>query len=264
MGCRIMSHGNYKRTMVNNRTTITRAQKESRRQRATSTQRSRNTQWYIMGITNRSTLERYSRSIPTIPNMPSAIPVLDTNRCVQYNTGYLGQRFERSWQDRYNRMLHRWYLCRCEKRGLSVGKTKRGKGTKIMAIADGSGLPLSISIASASPHEVTLVNSTIQNLWIDETPERLIGDKAYDSDKLDKQLKEDYSIELIAPHKSNRQKKPTQDGRVLRRYCRRWRVERLFAWLHNFRRIIIRYEFHVLNYLSMVMLGCIIILLRQF
>lgn len=250
--------------MVNNRTTITRAQKESRWERATSAQRSRYTQWYIMGIANRSTVERYSRPIPAIPNMPSAVPVLDTDWCFQYDTCYIGKRFKGTWQDRYNRMLHRWHLCRCEKRGLSVGKTKRGKGTKIMAIADGYGLPLSISIASASPHEVTLVNSTIQNLWIDETPERLIGDKAYDSDKLDKQLREDYSIELIAPHKANRRKEPTQDGRVLRRYCRRWRVERLFAWLHNFRRIIVRYEFHALNYLSMVMLGCIIILLRQF
>lgn len=259
-----MSHGNNKRTVVKNRAIIARTQEESRWERSSSSQRSRYPQRNTVGIKNRSTLERYSKPISTVPNMPSPIPVLDTDRHIQFNTGYLGQRFERTRKDRHNRMLHRWHLCQREKRGLSVGKTKRGKGSKIMAIADRAGLPISISITSASPHEVTLVESSIRSLWIDETPHRLIGDKAYDSDKLDDKLREEYSIELIAPHRTNRRNAPTQDGRVLRRYCRRWRVERLFAWLHNFRRIVVRYEYHALNYMSMVMLGCIIILLRQF
>jgi hypothetical protein len=43
-------------------------------------------------------------------------------------------------------------------------------------------------------------------------------------------------IELLSPHKFNRKKLPTQDGRVLRRYSRRWKIERLFAWLQNYRR----------------------------
>jgi IS4 transposase len=55
----------------------------------------------------------------------------------------------------------------------------------------------------------------------------------------------------------------TQDGRPLRRYRRRWRVERLFAWLHHFRRLVIRWEYHVENFFGMVRLGCIQILLRQ-
>jgi hypothetical protein len=38
-------------------------------------------------------------------------------------------------------------------------------------------------------------------------------------------------IELIAPHRRNRKKPKTQDGRPLRRYKRRWKIERLFAWL---------------------------------
>ena len=71
-------------------------------------------------------------------------------------------------------------------------------------------------------------------------------------------------IELIAPHKRNREKPKTQDGRKLRRYKRRWKVERLFAWLHNFRRLPIRYEYHAENFLGMVQLGCVIILLRLF
>jgi hypothetical protein len=63
---------------------------------------------------------------------------------------------------------------------------------------------------------------------------------------------------------SYRKKPKTQDGRKLRRYRRRWKIERLFAWLHNFKRLPIRYEYHADNFLSMVQLGCAIILLRLF
>jgi transposase len=129
-----------------------------------------------------------------------------------------------------------------------------------MAIADGSGLPLAVGISSASPNEVTLVEKTIGKIFIAETPERLIGDRAYDSDKLDEHLAE-CGIELIAPHRSTR-KNITQDGRPLRRYRRRWKIERLFAWLQNFRRLVTRYERRSANFLGFVHLACIIILSR--
>jgi transposase len=111
---------------------------------------------------------------------------------------------------------------------------------------------------------VTLVEQTIESSFIDVMPEKLIGDKAYDSDPLDERLRRERGIELIAPHKGNRRKEPTQDGRMLRRYRRRWRVERLCAWLQNFRRIVTRYEYYPLNYLGFVQLGCLVILMRQF
>jgi transposase len=130
-----------------------------------------------------------------------------------------------------------------------------------MAVADRAGLPLAVYVASASPHEVTLVEGALAEVFTAERPERLIGDKAYDSDPLDAELREQ-GIELIAPHKSNRKKAATQDGRRLRRYCRRWKVERLFSWLQNFRRIAMRFDFRDENYLGFVHLGCIRILLR--
>jgi transposase len=160
-------------------------------------------------------------------------------------------------------MLHRRHLRGRQKRGAKVGKTKRGKGTKLMAVADSAGLPVAIYTASASPHEVTLVRKTLVERFVDEQPERLIGDKAYDSDPLDADLAT-LDIDLIAPHKSNRRKAKTQDGRKLRRYKRRWKVERLFAWLQNYRRILVRYEYHDANYLGFVHLGCILILLRAY
>lgn len=96
-----------------------------------------------------------------------------------------------------------------------------------------------------------------------EIPERLIGDRAYDSDPLDERL-ENQGIELIAPHRSNRTRPKSQDGRTLRRYRKRWKVERLFAWLFNFRRLVVRYKYYSENFLAFVLLGCIKILLKYF
>lgn len=144
-----------------------------------------------------------------------------------------------------------------------MGKTKRGKGTKLMAVADGAGFPVAISVGSASPHEVKLVEKTLDDRLVDENPERLIGDRAYDSDPLDEKLAKQ-GILLIAPHKSNRQKPKTQDGRELRRYRRRWKVERLFAWLQNYRRILVRYDRFLENYLAFVHLACIVVFIRNY
>jgi len=133
-----------------------------------------------------------------------------------------------------------------------------------MAIADRAGLPVAIGIASASPHEVTHVEETLDNAFLAQAPDALIGDRAYDSDGLDERLRSERGIELIAPHRSNRKRAKTQDGRVLRRNARRWKVERLFAWLFNFRRLVTRYEYHPDKFLGFVHLGCICILLRHF
>jgi transposase len=107
-----------------------------------------------------------------------------------------------------------------------------------MAVADRHGLPVAICVESATPHEVKLVTSTLLQMVIPDAPQNLIGDNAYDSDRLDQELIR-YGIQVIAPHRSNRRKK-TQDRRRLRRYRRRWKIERLFAWLQNFRRVVVR------------------------
>ena len=75
--------------------------------------------------------------------------------------------------------------------GDEIGKTRRGKGVKILAIVDRHGLPLSVSTHAANHHEVTLVQLSFDFYMIEAKPENLIGDKAYDSDALDEQLKKD-------------------------------------------------------------------------
>jgi transposase len=166
--------------------------------------------------------------------------------------------------------LHRRKLRAGEKRGSAVGKTKRGKGTKWMVVVDGQGVPLGSHLDSASPAEVTLVDRTLANVrvprkrggWPKTRPQRLIADRGYDSDPLRAGLGA-RSIELIAPHRSNRVRPPTQDGRALRRYRKRWKMERTFAWLGNFRRLVVRWERDLVVYRGFFHLACAFIVLRH-
>jgi transposase len=102
----------------------------------------------------------------------------------------------------------------------------------------------------ALPHEVTLVQQTLAEIFVREPVQRLIGDNAYDSDQLDRELCKT-GVEVIAPHRKNRTKL-TQDGRSLRRLRRRWKIERLFGGLQNFRRLVTRYEHSLDNYTGML------------
>jgi transposase len=147
--------------------------------------------------------------------------------------------------------------------GADVGATKRGKGMKIMAIVDRHGLPLSVSTHAANHHEVRLVQLCFDFYMIEAKPQNLIGDRAYDSDPLDEELRTD-GIAMIAPHRANRTKPPTQDRRRLSRYMRRWLVERFFAWIQWQRRILVRWEFHAQNFLGFVQLACLVVLFRRF
>ncbi len=182
-------------------------------------------------------------------------------RSDERNSGGSCCRAQNPRPDRRRRGLHRWEFRTIEKRGSKIGKTKRGKGSKIMAVADRHGLPVAICVESATPHEVKLATNTLVQMVIPDAPQNLVGDNAYDSDKLDSELRR-YGIELIAPHRMNR-KNTTQDLRRLRRYRRRWKIERLFAWLQNFRRLVVRYERYAENFLGMLHLGCCLILLRH-
>jgi len=93
-----------------------------------------------------------------------------------------------------------------------------------------------------------------------QKPCRLIADRGYDSDPLREHLAA-RGIELIAPHRKNRRKPPTQDGRALRRYKRRWIVERTFAWLGNFRRLVVRYDCSLTVYQGSFHIACFMIVL---
>lgn len=153
-----------------------------------------------------------------------------------------------------------------KKGGDAIGKTKRGKGSKCMLVTDGEGLPIAVSVHSASPAEVTLIKETLRTINVPRSgpgrprsrPGRLIADKAYDSDPLRERLAR-RGIELIAPHRANRRRPRTQDGRPLRRYRRRWKVERTFAWFQNYRRLVVRWERHSRMFQAFVHVTCVLL-----
>ena len=90
-----------------------------------------------------------------------------------------------------------------------------------------------------------------------------IADRAYDSDAHRMRLAQ-RGIELICPHRRGRKRPPTQDGRPLRRYRKRWKIERAIAWFSNFRRLVVRYERKITVYQAFFHVACVLIALRQF
>src|SRR6266478_5987326 len=191
-------------------------------------------------------------------------------RLVEHLAG-VSERVERAPTIEVERIVSGRQFCSGEKRGCGVGKTKRGKGTKWMVVVDGRGLPLGNYFHSASPAEVRLAETTLATIRVGrrhragrprQKPVRVIADKAYDSDALRERLAR-RGIELIVPHRSNRKKPATQDGRALRRYQRRWIVERTNAWLGNFRRLVVRYDRSLTIYRAFFHIACFMIVLRR-
>jgi len=132
-----------------------------------------------------------------------------------------------------------------------------------MVLVDGDGTPLSATIASASEAEVNLIEPLLDSRICEELPERLIYDRAADSDPLRQRL-DARGLELICPHRRNRTRPATQDGRSLRRYGRRYRVERTISWLFNYRRLVVRYEYWNHLFAGFVHLACLFSILKRF
>jgi transposase len=148
--------------------------------------------------------------------------------------------------------------------GDGVGLTRKGKGTKIQVVVDGSRLPFGVSSAGADIGEPQMVPQTLALFDEQTKPPRLIGDKGYDSDPLDDLLAE-LGIEMIAPHRKNRlPENRTQDHRPLRRYKHRWMVERTISWLGYHRRLLVRWERHLSLFMGFTLLGCLMITLHRF
>lgn len=98
--------------------------------------------------------------------------------------------------------------------GDGIGYTRVGKGVKIMILVDARGLPVAVTAASANRAECSLIQELFGFMLSTDWPERVIGGKAYDSDKLDAQLALG-GVEMIAPNRANRS--VTQDGLIRRR-----------------------------------------------
>jgi transposase len=124
---------------------------------------------------------------------------------------------------------------------------------------------------SASPSEVTLLEKALDTVSVRHVhrpgrprkrPDRLVLDRGYDSNHLREQLVK-RGIDRIIPARSNNRQATHQDGRKLRRYKHRWIVERTFAWLGCFRRLVVRYDRSILVYSGFFHLACAMLTLRR-
>lgn len=131
-----------------------------------------------------------------------------------------------------------------------------------MLLVDGEGIPLGIHLAAANQAEVNLVEDLLTFTTANRPPRRLLYDRAADSDPLRQRLKRQ-QIELICPHRKNRKKPKSQDGRSLRRYRHRYKVERTISWLFNDRRLVVRYERLDHLFLGFAQLACMMTVLQK-
>jgi transposase len=136
---------------------------------------------------------------------------------------------------------------------------------KVEAVVEANGLPIGVATDGAGVPETVLAGAALADIPAavpvpDGVP--VVADRGYDSDPLRGQLAGD-GFTLVAPHRRKRTKPPTADGRRLRRYKRRYIVERSFAWLHSYRRVVTRYERRIDLYDGFVHLACAFICLNR-
>jgi transposase len=135
---------------------------------------------------------------------------------------------------------------------------------KLEVVVDASGLPLGMATAGADVSEQELLKPALDDVPVEIPPGTpVITDKGHDSDPLRDDL-EDAGYEPIIPHRRNRVKPSRNDGRRLRRYRHRWKVERTNAWLHCYRGLAVRWSYYSFLYDGLVYIAFIHIALQRF
>ena len=127
------------------------------------------------------------------------------------------------------------------------------------------GVPVAAATDGADVSEVDLGPAALAAVPVrlDSQPDTpVLADRAYDSDPLREELA-GRGYRLISPHRKNRTKPSSNDGRRMRRYGRRYKVERAFAWVQSFRRVATRYEWYSDLYDGFVSLACAFIALGK-
>lgn len=193
-------------------------------------------------------------------HLPPAVRGVGGSERVSCAVGFLSAYPEQRGAHQLAGMFRGWELCFRKKGGQKVGKTKRGKGTKWMLLTDKTGLPIGALLDSATPAEVRLAERL--RPAVRGTPERIVADRAYDSNRFRLFLSAQ-GTEPIIPARGRNRKATHQDGRKLRRYRHRWVVERTFAWLGWFRCLVVRWVRKFENYLALFHLACAMISLKR-
>lgn len=187
-------------------------------------------------------------------------PRLGSERYIAQTVADIPQGTVRPTEDQVGRVFRGRELRFRQKGGAAVGKTKRGKGTKWMVLVDGKGLPLGVSLESASPAEVKLAPQLTGKHR--GRMKRVVADRAYDSNPFRRHLVA-LGAEPIIPRRRNNRRATHQDGRKLRRYRHRWVIERTFSWLGWCRRLVVRWERRLEMYRGFFHIALIMLTLRR-
>jgi transposase len=142
-----------------------------------------------------------------------------------------------------------------------LGRSRGGFGTKVHVRAEGQGKPLIFMLTGGERHEQAVFESLMERGAVRRAgrgrprirPERLVGDKAYSTEKVRNYLRS-RGTGVVIPRRANQQASASFDQRA---YRERNRIERLINRLKEFRRIATRYEKRAANYLAMLTVAAI-------
>ena len=216
-----------------------------------------------LGPEKRSPMARFTRTISQSFNVLAAASRVDRVWCLGRSMAQVAHPHGPAKAAALVTGDGRRHVCTSKKRGLDVGLTRRGKGSKIMLMVDGRGTPLSVFTLAANKSEVHTIETLVDTRVCKRMSPRMIYDRAADADWLRDRLA-DRNVELICPHRRGRKRPNTQDGRKLRRYRHRWIIERTISWLFNYRKLVVRYEHHSHLFDGFVQLACLLIVLNRF
>jgi transposase len=121
-------------------------------------------------------------------------------------------------------------------------------GSKVTIVVTDKGIPLGMSISKSNTGDTLEVLPTIDSIKIKIIHSRIYADKGYISKNLVQNLKLDYKIKFITPHKSNQINKISLTKYDKEQLSKRNIVENFFSWFKGQRRIRLRYDSYIKTY----------------
>ena len=144
--------------------------------------------------------------------------------------------------------------------------TDRGKvGTKRSVLTDGRGVPLGLAVDGANRNDFKMTRETIASIAVErpdpspETPQGLCLDKGYDYNEV-RDLLDEFGFTAHIRARGEEAHALKQEAGFK---AHRWVVERTHSWMNRFRRVLIRWDKKVCNYLGFLHLACAYITYRQ-
>jgi transposase len=136
---------------------------------------------------------------------------------------------------------------------------------KVGMAVERRGVPVGVLADAADAGESDLGGRVMARVPVELTglDVPVVADRGFDSDALRDDLAA-VGHRLPAPHRKNRKRPSRNDGRRMRRYRRRYIVDRTFGWLHSYRRLPVRHEYYAFLYDGFLHLARALIAISEF